>query len=99
MPPLVQQNMDRTINSIESEARAAIATPRMDMRRKFWNEDEEDTDLITDELDEDMFDEDDIMGIAHNKLEEFREYRAYARLAAWELPLLSSELPHSFVHS
>ncbi|XDG04241.1 hypothetical protein ABKA04_003856 [Annulohypoxylon sp. FPYF3050] len=40
-------------------------------------------------MNEETFDEDDIMGMAHSKLEEFREYREYARIAAWEMPLLS----------
>ncbi|KAI1502856.1 mitochondrial ribosomal subunit protein-domain-containing protein [Biscogniauxia marginata] len=57
--------------------------------RSFWNDEEEDPDMITDELNEDEFDEDDIMSMAHGKLEEFREYREYARIAAWEIPLLS----------
>lgn len=94
MSPAVQQNMDRTMNMVEAEAREAVAAPRMGFKsKKFWNEDEEDSDLITDEQNEDMFDEDDIMSMAHGKFEEFREYREYARLAAWEMPLLSSEWP------
>ncbi|KAI0164239.1 mitochondrial ribosomal subunit protein-domain-containing protein [Hypoxylon sp. FL1284] len=58
--------------------------------RSFWSEEEEDPDLIAEEKDEDdSFSEEDIMSMAHGKLEEFREYREYARLAAWEMPLLS----------
>lgn len=40
---------------------------------------------------EDSFNEDDITEQAHGKLDELREYRHYARIAAWEMPLLSSE--------
>ncbi|KAI0009877.1 mitochondrial ribosomal subunit protein-domain-containing protein [Xylariaceae sp. FL0662B] len=58
-------------------------------RRSFWYDEEQDPDLINDDIEEDEFDEDDIMGLAHGKLEEFREYREYARIAAWEMPLLS----------
>ncbi len=83
--------MDRTINRVEADAREAVAMPRGIMKKRFWNEDEEDTDLITDEQNEDTFNEDEIMSMAHGKFEEFREYREYARLAAWEMPLLSSE--------
>jgi small subunit ribosomal protein S35 len=36
-------------------------------------------------------DEDDISSIAHGELEQHREWRHYARLAAWEMPLLSSK--------
>jgi small subunit ribosomal protein S35 len=35
---------------------------------------------------------DDITSIAHAELDDHREMREYARLAAWELPLLTSEL-------
>ncbi|KAM0335842.1 hypothetical protein ACHAQA_000892 [Verticillium albo-atrum] len=35
------------------------------------------------------FDEDDITSLAHGKLDEIREHRHYARIAAWEMPLLS----------
>lgn len=36
-------------------------------------------------------DDDDINSLGHIELEQHREVRHYARLAAWELPLLSSE--------
>jgi small subunit ribosomal protein S35 len=36
------------------------------------------------------FEEDDISSIAHGDLEQHRELREYARLAAWEMPLLAS---------
>ncbi len=38
------------------------------------------------------FEEDDITSIAHGQLEQHREYREYMRIAAWEMPLLSSKL-------
>lgn len=53
----------------------------------FWHDDE-DPDTNTDE---DVFDEDDITSMAHGKLDEIREMRHYARLAVWEMPLLSSQ--------
>ena len=37
------------------------------------------------------FAEDDISSLAHGDLEQHRELREYARLAAWEMPLLSSK--------
>jgi len=40
------------------------------------------------------FQEDDITSLAHGELEQHREYREYARLAAWEMPLLSSMFSH-----
>jgi small subunit ribosomal protein S35 len=36
-------------------------------------------------------DQDDITTLAHGELEQHREMRYYARLAAWEMPLLSSK--------
>lgn len=36
------------------------------------------------------FEDDDITSLGHGELEQHREMRHYARLAAWEMPLLSS---------
>ncbi|KAI1875681.1 uncharacterized protein JN550_001967 [Neoarthrinium moseri] len=58
-------------------------------RQSFWGEEEEDPDMITEDIDDDEFGEDDIMSMAHGKLEEHREFREYARIAAWQMPLLS----------
>ncbi|KAJ3498513.1 hypothetical protein NLG97_g1064 [Lecanicillium saksenae] len=55
-------------------------------RKAFWF-DEDDPDTFTEEHDE--FNEDDMMSMAHNKLDEVREMRHYTRLAVWEMPLLS----------
>lgn len=82
----LQEQVLGSANAVISEA---TFTPRVFPQKSFWHEEEDDPDLITDELDEDVFDEDDIMSMAHGKLEEFREYREYARIAAWEMPLLS----------
>ena len=40
------------------------------------------------------FEEDDITSLGHGELEQHREMRHYARIAAWEMPLLSSK-PHA----
>lgn len=37
------------------------------------------------------FQEDDITSLAHGQLEQHREYREYMRIAAWEMPLLTSQ--------
>ena len=58
-------------------------------KSSFWF-DEEDPETNTEEHDE--FDEDDITSMAHGKLDEVRTFRHYARLAAWEMPLLASTL-------
>ena len=39
---------------------------------------------------------DDISSLAHGELEQHREMREYARIAAWEMPLLSSMPPPGF---
>lgn len=64
-----------------------VEIPKRDV---FWDEDEMDNTLITND-DSDQFDENDITDLAHAKLEEVREQRAYARLAIWEMPLLARE--------
>lgn len=91
MSPADRRNMEKMISSAESGARAAAAPAKIIQRKAFWNEEEDDSDMITDEQDEDTFEEDDILEGAMGKFEEYREYRHYARLAAWEMPLLSSE--------
>ncbi|KAL8392561.1 hypothetical protein RB595_002667 [Gaeumannomyces hyphopodioides] len=55
----------------------------------FWNEDTMDEDMIVDEEGSDEFEEDEIMPAAHAKLEDHRDMREYARIAIWEMPLLS----------
>lgn len=41
------------------------------------------------------FEGDDITSLGHGELEQHREMREYARIAAWEMPLLSSTAPAS----
>ena len=51
-----------------------------------------------DEIDsgeDDIFQGDDISSLAHGQLEQQREIRQYARIAAWEMPLLASTAPSS----
>ncbi|KAI0206739.1 mitochondrial ribosomal subunit protein-domain-containing protein [Astrocystis sublimbata] len=79
---------DQMINSINNSVVDAIRVPKKRLP-EFWFEDEADPDLLLDEADSETFDEDDIMSMAHGKLEEYREFREYARIAAWQMPLLS----------
>ena len=71
----------------QSRPLRALVKPKRDA---FWDEDEDDLDLVSND-DSDEFDENDMTDIAHAKLEEHREQRAYARIAIWEMPLLSSK--------
>lgn len=43
-------------------------------------------------------DHDDITSLGHGELEKHREMRHYARLAAWEMPLLASMFALPFYH-
>ncbi|KAF7529651.1 hypothetical protein G7054_g9794 [Neopestalotiopsis clavispora] len=58
-------------------------------KKSFWGEDEEDPDYLSSTIDEEDYNEEDMLSIAHGKLDEHREYREYARIAAWQMPLLS----------
>lgn len=76
------------------DVREGIDPLRKTMRAikgSFWNDEERDSEMITNEFGEDDFEEDDITSMGHAKLEEHREMREYARIAVWEMPLLSSE--------
>lgn len=59
----------------------------------FQNQGEEPTGMT---LEDEEFQEDDISSLAHGQLDEHRERREYLRIAAWEMPLLSSS---SFLYS
>lgn len=83
-----------SFSTLRREIYASTAQIRFVQKPKkdsFWNEEEKDSDLITDEIGEDEFEEDDILSVGHAKLEEHREAREYARIAVWEMPLLSSK--------
>lgn len=43
-----------------------------------------------DSVEDPEFEEDDVTALAHGDLEQHREFREYARLMAWEMPLLTS---------
>ena len=57
----------------------------------FWADDEDDEFGQVDDDDDDL-QEEDITSIAHSELEVHREMREYARIVAWEMPLLKSKL-------
>ncbi|KAK4191114.1 mitochondrial ribosomal subunit protein-domain-containing protein [Podospora australis] len=83
----------RELQQLTKDAQNEMVPLRRHMRTRptqFWSAHEQDPDLITDEIGEDDFEEDDIMAGAHGKLEEHREYREYARIAVWEMPLLAN---------
>ena len=61
------------------------------MEESPWNDEEADEDYLTEEGAEKDFAGEDMTSMAHGKLEEIREQRHYARITAWEMPLLASE--------
>ncbi|KAK0615018.1 mitochondrial ribosomal subunit protein-domain-containing protein, partial [Bombardia bombarda] len=88
----VPEDKQREYSQLTREINQEVAPARRPIFVKkdaFWNDEETDTDIITDEVGEDDFEEDDILSMAHGKLEEHREFREYARIAVWEMPLLS----------
>lgn len=85
-----KQAVLKSINAVKQDM-APLRRRIKPKRNSFWNDEETDPDLITDEVGEDEFEEDDILSMGHGKLEEHRELREYARIAIWEMPLLSSK--------
>ncbi|KAF7593078.1 37S ribosomal protein S24, mitochondrial [Aspergillus hancockii] len=57
-------------------------------RLGFWGEEEDDEFALVPDADE-QFNDDDITSAAHAELEVHREVREYARIAAWDMPMLS----------
>ena len=92
LPHEQKQALQKDVQEVR-QAMGPLRRIRKAKRSSFWGEEETDSDLITDELGEDDFEEDDILSMGHGKLEEHRELREYARIAIWEMPLLSSKFP------
>lgn len=59
--------------------------------RGFWAEDDGDEMAQVEDGDEDIQD-DEITSMAHAEMELHREMREYARIAAWDMPMLSSKI-------
>ncbi|KAL8418562.1 hypothetical protein RB594_001962 [Gaeumannomyces avenae] len=78
------EKLRRTVTGLNRSYNAFKPKPQ-----DFWNENATDEDMIVDEEGSDDFEEDDIMPPAHAKLEDHRDMREYARIAIWEMPLLS----------
>lgn len=89
--PKTQQREFETVGNDITTDTAPLRKQIVVKRDSFWHGGETDPDLITNEIGEDDFEEDDMMALGHAKLEEHREFREYARLAVWEMPLLSSK--------
>ena len=75
-------------NAPPSSAFQKIRQGRERARTGFWSMFEETEDMGEDE----PFLNDDLSSIGHGELEQHRELREFARIVAWEMPLLSSAL-------
>ena len=72
-------------NMTESQRRRRPASvPQKKQKLGLLNMNEKDS------VEDPEFEEDDVTALAHGDLEQHREFRKYARLMAWEMPLLTS---------
>lgn len=93
--PSEEQFVEEAMADFEENIKTVVArTPKQPapmkqkMKDTFLNMGEEEP---IEEEDDEEDDHDDLTSLAHGELEKHRELRHYARLAAWEMPLLSSK--------
>lgn len=80
--------LEKSVNYVEKEVPMRFDDVR-EKRPGFWGDEENDEFALVEDADDDFHD-DDITSMAHAELEVHREIREYARIAAWDMPLLSS---------
>ena len=85
----LQGDVSQLVNDTERDA------PHIDfevrrVKSGFWNMGEVERD---DSGEDEEYEGDDLNELGHAELEQHREMREYARIAAWEMPLLSSTCP------
>jgi small subunit ribosomal protein S35 len=80
--------IEQSATHVEKEAKMRFEDVR-ERNRGFWAE-EEDDEFSNAEDGDDTFNDDEITSMAHAELELHREVREYSRIAAWDMPLLSS---------
>ena len=85
-------DLDRAVADIERETPVRFEEPRIRKGSGFWSEGEEDEFAEVEDAD-DMPEDDEITSMAYAELEVHREVREYARITAWDMPLLSSTIP------
>lgn len=81
--------LDKKVNQIDKEEDLRFEDIR-GKQRGFWAEDDPDEFAQVEDGDEEIND-DEITAMAHAELELHREVREYARIAAWDMPMLSSK--------
>lgn len=100
MPPDENGRAERLDEATVIEGERALADlwstfsqarrPEQKRRDMFWNDEEEDPEMVIKDGPEEEDPGDDMTSMAHSKLDEIRERRHYARITAWEMPLLAS---------
>lgn len=86
--------LDRSVNQIDKEEDIRFEDVRV-KSQGFWAEDESDELALVEDGDEEIND-DEITSMAHAEMELHREMREYARIAAWDMPMLSSKTNCTF---
>lgn len=81
--------LEKEVNQIERAEDIRFEDSKM-AQRGFWAEDEDDEFALVEDGDEEVND-DEITSMAHAEMEFHREMRQYARIAAWDMPMLSSK--------
>ena len=81
--------LDKKVNQIDKEEDLRFEDIRT-KQRGFWAEDDPDELAQVEDGDEEIND-DEITSMAHSEMELHREVREYARIAAWDMPMLSSK--------
>lgn len=81
--------LDETFRKLERDEPFRLEAP-LTKAKGFWAEDDEDEFAQVEDGDEDVED-DEISSMAHAEMELHREMRQYARIAAWDMPMLSSK--------
>ncbi|KAL4778934.1 mitochondrial ribosomal subunit protein-domain-containing protein [Aspergillus varians] len=79
--------IDAEVNKIDKDMPIRFMEPPGEKIRGFWARNEDDEFGIVEDQDE--FYDDEITSMAHAELELHREVRDYARITAWDMPLLS----------
>ena len=82
--------LEKAANQIDKEEDLRFEDIRP-KTRGFWAEDDDDEMAQVEDGDEE-FNDDEITSMAHAEMELHREMREYARIAAWDMPMLSSKM-------
>lgn len=90
----MKEDAEEFIEMAMAELPRGPPPPREKAKNTFLNLGEEEPFEFEDDPEDDH---DDLSTLAHGELEHHREMRHYARLAAWEMPLLASMLRWSTV--